>query len=132
MEKIFYNQELIGILVTDFSPGLMPITDETEPLQVLALAYKKGGHVVAPHKHSPRQRTVAKLQECLIVRQGRIKIDLYGSDNIYFRTLELKQGEIFISLAGGHGVEFLEDSEVFEIKNGPFQEDKVPILKFSK
>ncbi len=129
MEKIFHNQELIGILVKELPFGSVPITDSQEPLQVLTLRHKKGEHSVAPHRHTPRRKITNDLQDFLMVRQGRIKIDLYASDDIYVKSLELGQGEVFIRLAGGYGVEFLEDSEVFEVKNGPFQEDKVLLSK---
>ncbi|MBU2575701.1 hypothetical protein KKF64_01260 [Patescibacteria group bacterium] len=127
MEEIFHNKELLGILVNDFEEGSVPLTDDKECLQVLTLRHKAGEHTVAPHIHSPRKKETEKLQECLIVRKGRIKIDLYSSDGSYVKSMELKQGELFVRVSGGYGVKFLEDSEIFEIKNGPFNDDKVLI-----
>ncbi|MEK7173216.1 MAG: hypothetical protein AAB740_04575 [Patescibacteria group bacterium] len=131
MEKFYYKKILVGFRVKTLPEGSVPLTDSKEPLQVLALCHKKNGHRVAAHFHTPSKRISNHLQECLIVKKGRIKISLYGPDHKYFKSIQLKKGELFILLCGGYGVDFLEDSEVFELKNGPFKNDKV-IIKDAK
>ena len=59
--------------------------------------------------------------------KGRIKVDLYGIHKKKFRSLYLSAGDIVIFMGGGHAVHILEDTELIEVKNGPFIEDKVLI-----
>lgn len=126
MDKYYYKKALLGIRLKFFAQGSVPVTDAAQPLQVLSLKHKKGKYV-KPHLHIPRQRKTGKLSECLIVRKGEIEIGLYGSDKKHFKDITLKAGELFILMNGGWAVRFLKDSEVFEIKNGPFLKDETEI-----
>lgn len=125
MEKIFYKNILIGIRVKQLQNGTAPITDPGEFLQVLGLKHPKGGYLKA-HTHKPRRRVTTRLQECLMARKGKIKLDLYEPETWKkFKSITLNMGEIFLLLNGGYGIHILEDAEMFEFKNGPFLEDKV-------
>lgn len=124
MEKIIYKDSLIAVLFKKFKKGAIPLTDHSEPLQLVAFKYPKGRYVKA-HIHKPKKRLTQKLQECLVVINGKIKIDLYSPDKKFIKSISLSRGEAVILLNGGHGVHMLEDSKIFEIKNGPFVEDKV-------
>ena len=124
MEEIFYQKTLVGIRVQCMQAGSLPLTNAKESLQLLTLKYKKNTHTIAAHGHAPKKRVTQCLQECLIVRKGKIKIDLYAPDKSYLKSFHLKAGELFILLQGGLAVHFLEDSEVFELKNGPFIKDE--------
>lgn len=129
MEKIFYKDVLVGILITSMPDGSVPLTDGGEPLQMVALKHPKGAYLKA-HAHAPRERVTQSLQEALIVKKGRVSIDLYAKEEsgfIKFKTVELAVGEVFILMNGGYGINMLEDSELIEVKNGPFLEDKVLI-----
>jgi hypothetical protein len=124
MEKIFYQDKLIGLRFKALAKGSVPVTEDKQPLQIVTLKHQKGAYLKA-HGHRPRQRVTERLQECLIVRKGRIKLDLYGPDKKLFKHLFLATGDFFISMGGGIGIHFMADSEIIEVKNGPFKEDKV-------
>lgn len=126
MEKIYYKKKLLGIYYHNFAIGTNPITQDNEPLQVIALKHKKG-KTIAPHLHAGCQKKIFKTQSCFIVKHGHIKIDVYNSRKKYIRSLMLKKGDLFVSLEGGHGISCLSDAEIIEIKNGPFEEDKIAI-----
>ncbi|KKQ96658.1 MAG: hypothetical protein UV74_C0010G0004 [Candidatus Woesebacteria bacterium GW2011_GWB1_43_14] len=126
MEKIFYKKTLIGIRIKKIPKGSVPLTDGKEPLQLVSLKHPKGSYLKA-HIHEPKKRVTRSLQECLIVKKGKIRLDLYGRDKKKFKRLFLKAGESFILMNGGIGIHLLEDSECLEVKNGPFVEDKVLI-----
>ena len=68
--------------------------------------------------------------EVLIVIEGRIAVDLYTEKLAVTRVEVPKDGIIvMIPSPGWHGVEYLEDSRVIEVKQGPFINDKVfPII----
>ena len=126
MEKIIYNNTLLAIVFKKFKSGAVPLTDPLEPLQVLVHKRQRGKYTKA-HMHKPAQRITQKLQECLVVMKGKIKIDLYAPDKKFFKSTYLSLHEIVIFMNGGHAVHLLKDSEIVEVKNGPFVEDKVLI-----
>jgi len=126
MEKIFYKNKLIGWRARILPAGSTPLTDGKEPLQVVALRHKKGSYLKA-HTHRPLKRITSCLQECLVVKNGRVKLDLYGPDKKLFKFIYLSAGDFFVLMRGGIGIHILKDAEMIEIKNGPFKEDKILI-----
>ena len=125
MEKFLYKKTLVGIRIKKLVRGSVPITDSTELIQVVGLKHPKGAYLKA-HTHKPRKRVISRLQEGLLVRRGKIKIDLFEPEAWKkFKSVTLNAGEMFLLLNGGYGIHMLEDAELFEFKNGPFFEDKV-------
>ena len=124
MEKFYYKKILIGIRISKFLRGSTPQTDPKEPVGILTFKHPKGSRF-QPHTHKPVKRITRHLEECFIVRKGRIKINLYGPDKRYFKSIYLKAGQAFLTVNGGHEITVLEDCEMFEIKNGPYKNDKV-------
>lgn len=124
MEKIIYDNNIIAIRIKKFKNGITPITDPKEALQ-LVLHKRSSNTYTKPHTHSPKRRITEKLQECLVVISGRIKIDLYSPNKKHFKSIYLSAGQAIIFMYGGHGVHTLKGSEFMEIKNGPFVEDKI-------
>jgi len=104
--------------------GTNAVTAEGEPLQVVALKHKKG-EAAKPHLHADRRRQIIKTQSCFIVKKGKARVDVYNPEKKLVKSLILKAGDFYVTLAGGHGVAYLADTEMIEIKNGPFREDKV-------
>lgn len=123
MEKILHKGKLIALKIDALVDGSVPVTSPDEALQVMTLKHQKGRHV-APHFHVPHRRETNVLQECLVVIRGKLRVSFFGEDGVAFAQVDLATGEACIILSGPHGVEFLEDSEVIEIKNGPFIDDK--------
>jgi hypothetical protein len=106
--------------------GSMPVMPPEAALQVLTLKHPKGRRVT-PHLHVPHRRETDILQECLVVIRGKLRITFFDEeDGSAFAHIDLSSGETCVTLSGPHGVEFLEDSEVIEVKNGPFIDDKKP------
>jgi hypothetical protein len=125
MEKIYSNQTLVGIKISSIADGTQAITETKESLQVLSLKYPTGTAIKA-HAHSPTRRITENLQESLFVKKGKIKIEVYGPDKKKIQEVILTSGEVFVLLHGFWAIHFLEESEVIEIKNGPFKNDKIP------
>lgn len=126
MDKIFYKNQLIGIRFRILLNGSIPLTDKGEPLQMVSLRHPSGAYLKA-HMHRPCQRITKCLQECLVVKRGKVKLDLYGPDKKFFKYIYLSAGDIFLSMLGGIGIHIIKDAEIIEVKNGPFKEDKVLI-----
>ena len=124
MEKIFYNNTLIAIRTKRFKKGIIPLTDPLQSLQVVIHKRKVSSYTKA-HMHKSVERVTQNLQECLVVIKGKMKIDLFASDNKFFKSIYVSAGQTVIFISGGHAVRILEDAELIEVKNGPFIEDKV-------
>ena len=127
MKKYYYKDKLIGIKISKFPEGSVPHTgsrEAQEAVGVLTLKYKRGSYLKA-HVHKNISRVTTHLQEVFIVIKGKVKIDLYGSDKKIFKYIYLKEGELFLAMDGGHAFHILKNCEIFEVKNGPFKEDKI-------
>jgi len=68
------------------------------------------------------KRKVELTQEVLVVRTGRIRIDFYDNDQNYLESKIVNEGDIIMLAHGGHGLEMLEESQIIEIKQGPYSE----------
>ena len=85
------------------------------------------GYVIPPHVHNPVTREVHFTKEVLFVRSGRLRVDFYSDDQTYLESALLDQGDVILLAFGGHGFEMLEDSEIIEVKQGPYagESDKI-------
>ena len=125
MEKIIHENILLAIIVRkDFHrDGVTFVTDGTGLLELGYISHPSG-HAVAPHKHIPCPRNTLGTQEVLFLKMGRMRVDFYSDQDICVGSRELVAGDSIILLAGGHGIEVLEASALFEVKNGPYVSDK--------
>lgn len=127
MQKVFYKNLLLGIKIGTFAEGINPITKGDEPLQLLTIKHKKG-KTFNPHLHASKLRTIEIAETCFVVKKGKVLLDVFNPKKKFVETVELHKGDIFITTNGsGHGLRFVKNSEVIEIKNGPFIEDKIVI-----
>ncbi len=85
------------------------------------------GHVITSHLHRPVLRRVKLAQEVLFIRSGKVRVDFYDEKRHYVESRIVKQGDVVFLAFGGHGFEFLEDAEMFEVKQGPFLKEIQPI-----
>lgn len=92
--------------------------------QQLGYMNRPNGYVIQPHRHLSNDRRVALTQETLLIRSGRVRIDLYDDHENYVRSLVASTGDVVLLAAGGHGLEMLEDTEIVEVKQGPYDGDK--------
>lgn len=123
MDKIFLGGKLVAIRVRRFPDGTSPVSSPDGALQLLTMTRPKG-HIVKAHRHVPKTRVTKMLQECLVVMRGKIRYDLFDAKGKCFKKVIVKAGEAILILGIGHAVQFLEDTVAFELKNGPFIDDK--------
>lgn len=88
--------------------------------QQLAYMRRPAGYEIEAHIHNPVERSVELTQEVLIIRSGRVRVDLFDDTTHYLTSLELFAGDVVLLAAGGHGFHMIEDSEIIEIKQGPY------------
>lgn len=101
-------------------------TPEDFSMQMAFMSYPKG-RIGKAHIHKKIKRDIYFTQETLFIRKGRIKINLYDDEKKYFDSRILKSGDIILLAHGGHGSEVLENTEMIEVKQGPYlgKDDKI-------
>ena len=105
---------------SEWDKGLNFISAESDFVQAGFWNYDKGKKLQA-HLHLDCLRQVLKTQEVILVKRGKLRVDIYTPQKVLFQSIELIAGDIGIFLHGGHGYEILEDDTmVLEIKNGPY------------
>ena len=92
--------------------------------QQLAYMNRPSGYVIDAHVHNPVPRTIEDTVEALFVRKGKVKIDFYDDGKNYLDQRILKTGDVILLVSGGHGFTMLEQTEMIEVKQGPFAGDK--------
>ena len=98
------------------------IVDSSQFLQVASIGLNKG-QTFKPHQHIWRENISKKViaQECWIVLQGSVRVDYYDTDGAFLGSIILNQGDVTITLEGGHNYQSLSDNtKVYEIKTGPY------------
>jgi hypothetical protein len=112
---------LIALLVPkEYKPeGYNFLTPEDMNLQLGVNAYKADGVVVA-HRHNPVMRTTQGTMEALLVRAGRMLLQLYDNESQPLECLEMGAGDLVLLVSGGHGATFSEPCVLLEVKQGPF------------
>ncbi len=130
VEKIYdkRSEELIALIIRSnfrkdgiefFTPGSFS--------QQLGYMNRPKGYLIKPHVHQVMERTVHLTQEVLIVKSGKVKVNLYTSDRLFLESIIVEKGDVLLLANGGHGFEMIEDSEMIEVKQGPYcgDDDKV-------
>lgn len=115
---------LIAILFkySDLEKGTNFYTDNELPFQFATMQRSKG-ELVRIHKHKQRKNLVESTTEVLIIKSGFIKVTLLSDKKELISEVELKSNDLIILYKGYHGIKFVEDTIMFEIKQGPYLEE---------
>jgi hypothetical protein len=95
-----------------FTPG-----DYSQQLGIIK--YSQGG-TIKPHYHNKVTREVHYTQEVLVIRTGKVRVNLFDHELKYISNVVLHAGDVILLASGGHGFEMLEDCEMLEVKQGPY------------
>lgn len=91
--------------------------------QQLAYMKRPKNYVIAPHVHNPVKREVLFTKEVLFIKTGKVRVDIYDDGRNYLESSILEAGDVILLAFGGHGFEMLEESEIIEVKQGPYAGD---------
>jgi len=95
--------------------------------QQLGFISRKKGEVIEAHSHRVIKRSIHLTQETLIIKKGKVKVDLYDSKKKHLISKILKAGDTILLAGGGHGFKTLASVEMIEVKQGPYVDDKYKI-----
>jgi uncharacterized protein YjlB len=119
IERVGKNNEIFAIVVRkgENSQGFRVFTPKEFPLQ-LGINKKNAGDHSTIHVHTPIE---TPRHEIIHILKGKARLNVYTKDGRFIDNKELKEGDTAL-LTEGHGLEFLEDTEILEIKQGPYPE----------
>lgn len=125
IEKIMNNDEVLAIIVSHKynESGLNFFTPDDFSQQLAFMRHPKGKNI-SPHIHNMVAREVYYTNEVLFIRKGKVRVDFFDEGKKYLESRILETGDVILLVVGGHGFEMLEDTEMFEVKQGPFAGDQ--------
>lgn len=125
IKNIVYNKIQLAIIIKSSyqKEGVDFFTPNDYSQQLAYMSHKKGKKIDA-HVHNIVTREVHLTQEVLVIRKGKIRVDFYTQERVYFESEILEQGDVILLANGGHGFEVIEDVEIIEIKQGPYLGDE--------
>lgn len=135
IDYIKFNDCLLAIIVkNNFKHNGIKFFTDNKFSQQLGYMNRRTGYIIEPHFHKIINRNVQITQEVLIIKSGKIRTDFYSDQQEYIESRILLEGDILLLAHGGHGFEMLEDSEIIEVKQGPYcgEEDKVRFTQVDK
>lgn len=81
------------------------------------------GKIIEPHVHTAVPREVTFTHEVLVIKRGKLRVDFYDDQQRYLESRILRAGDVILLAVGGHGFEVLEETEMVEVKQGPYAGD---------
>ncbi|MFH1057362.1 MAG: hypothetical protein V1797_01625 [Pseudomonadota bacterium] len=88
--------------------------------QQLAYMDHADGHRIKAHMHNASPRTVELTGEVLVIRSGRLRVDLMREDGSPLDQVTLGPGDVVLLNGGAHGFTVLERCQMIEVKQGPY------------
>jgi len=122
VENVLDGEKLIAIVFRKNIKieGVKFLTSESNSFQI-GIHSRKKGVSLPPHVHKLEKPLIVKsVQEILYVVSGRVKVSLFGSKGKKIKTKTLSSGDSILLVSGGHGVDFIENSRIYEVKQGPY------------
>lgn len=112
---------LISIIIPrHFQPAATTFVTSPDLAQQVGFVVYPAGGIIKRHIHKNVDRQNISSSEALIVRQGKLEIDIYDQNKSLVATRTLEAGDFVLMVSGGHGFRVLEEAILLEIKLGPY------------
>jgi hypothetical protein len=108
------------IIRRDFQPTETTFVTSPDLAQQVGFVVYPAGGVIRRHIHKNVDRQNISSSEALIIRQGKLEIDIYDQNKNLIATRVLESGDLVLMVSGGHGFRVMEDAILLEIKLGPY------------
>jgi mannose-6-phosphate isomerase-like protein (cupin superfamily) len=127
VEYLKNGDTLLAIIIPAkfHEPGIRFFTPNDFSQQLAYMRHPEG-KLIIPHVHNPVPREVRYTLEALFIKSGKLRVDFYDATEQYLESRILFAGDVIFLASGGHGFEMLEETEMIEVKQGPYtgEEDK--------
>ena len=128
IEKISYQNLPLAIIIRNNykKEGIEFFTNDNDSQQ-LGYMNRPKDYIIPPHRHNLVKRDVHLTQEVLFIKSGKVRVDFFNNEQQYVKSSVLHPGDVILLSDGGHGFKMLEQSEMIEVKQGPYcgERDKV-------
>lgn len=127
------NGKTIAIIVSrDFNQDGIHFFTPNILSQQLAYMKRPSGYEIQPHVHQRVSREVEYTLEVLFVKSGKLQVDLFRDDRSFIGSEILLPMDVIMLVSGGHGFVMLEETELIEVKQGPYVSEKADKVKFDR
>ncbi len=124
IENITANGNILAIIIyAGYKTEGISFFTPNDFSQQLGYMNRPKGYIIEPHVHKLVERKVSLTQEVLYIKSGKVKVDFYDDNRQYVDSKIIGTGDVILLASGGHGFEMLEQSEMIEIKQGPYSSD---------
>ncbi|NNP73969.1 hypothetical protein A7P53_15405 [Acinetobacter defluvii] len=124
IQKMINNGRVLSIIIRhSFKKEGIEFFTPDDFSQQLAYMKRPKDYVIQPHVHNPVPREVHFTKEVLYLKSGKVRVDFYDEQQNYLESTILDAGDVILLAFGGHGFEMLEESEIIEVKQGPYAGD---------
>ncbi len=125
IDKIIKEDKIYAIIIkSDYSKDGIEFFTPDDFSQQLAYMKRPKGYNIKPHIHTTTNKNINNTQEVLLIKSGKVRVDFYDDKKNYFISKLLFKGDVILLAFGGHGFEILEEAEIIEVKQGPYDESK--------
>lgn len=125
IEKIVHSETLFALIVrTKFTSDGIQFFTPDDFSQQLAYMKRPANWRIDPHLHNPITRSVQYTHEVLFIKSGKVRVDFYIDPTSYLESRILYPGDVILLAHGGHGFTMLEETEMIEVKQGPYSGEK--------
>ena len=125
IERVRLKDKILAIIIrSSYSKEGIEFFTPEEFSQQLAYMKRSKNYVINPHIHNYTSRNVSLTQEVLFIKKGKVRVDFYDDDRTYLESRVLFSGDVILLANSGHGFIMLEESEIMEVKQGPYMKDK--------
>ncbi len=121
LEQINHDNKVLAIIIKAnyHKDGISFFTPDNFSQQ-LGYMNRPEGYSIPPHVHNIVERKVEHTLEVLYVKKGKVRVDFYDDNKVYLESRVVCTGDVILLAYGGHGFKMLEQSEMIEVKQGPF------------
>jgi mannose-6-phosphate isomerase-like protein (cupin superfamily) len=125
IEEVKFLDKVLAIIVrSNFESNGINFFTPNDFSQQLAYMKRPVGHVIEPHIHNNVPREVLYTKEVLFIKSGIVRVDFYDDFKNYLESKKLFKGDVILLAYGGHGFYMIEESEIIEVKQGPYAGDQ--------
>jgi len=121
IENVTFNNKILAVIIrANYKSEGIEFFTPSSFSQQLAYMNRPANYSIKPHVHNKVTRNVDFTCEVLIIKSGKVRVDLYSESKKYLKSKILIAGDVILLASGGHGFQMLEESEIIEVKQGPY------------